>query len=31
MIFVQETRPKIVKANPDMGALMVMKEVGRAW
>ncbi len=31
MIFVQETRPKIVNANPNMGALMVMKEVGRAW
>ncbi len=31
MIFVQETRPKIVSANPNMGALMVMKEVGRAW
>ena len=31
MIFVKETRPKIVNANPDMGALLVMQEVGRAW
>lgn len=31
MIFVKETRPKIVAANPDMGALEVMQEVGRAW
>ena len=31
MIFVKETRPKIVTANPDMGALEVMQEVGRAW
>ena len=31
MIFVQETRPKIVAANPTMDALMVMKEVGKAW
>lgn len=31
MIFVKETRPKIVAANPNMGALEVMQEVGRAW
>ena len=31
MIFVKETRPKIVTANPTMGALEVMQEVGRAW
>ena len=31
MIFVKETRPKIVEANPNMGALEVMQEVGRAW
>lgn len=31
MIFVKETRPKIVTANPNMGALEVMQEVGRAW
>jgi len=31
MIFVKETRPKIVMANPNMGALEVMQEVGRAW
>ena len=31
MIFVKETRPKIVNSNPDMGALEVMQEVGRAW
>lgn len=31
MIFVKETRPKIVEANPTMGALNVMKEVGLAW
>ena len=31
MIFVKETRPKIVNANPTMGALEVMQEVGRAW
>jgi len=31
MIFVKETRPKIVKENPDMGALIVMKHVGNAW
>ena len=31
MIFVKETRPKIVAANPTMGALEVMQEVGRAW
>ena len=31
MIFVKETRPKIVQSNPNMGALEVMQEVGRAW
>ena len=31
MIFVKETLPKIVTANPTMGALEVMQEVGRAW
>ena len=31
MIFVKETRPKIVAANPNMGALHVMKQVGYAW
>ena len=31
MIFVQETRPLIVKLNPRMGALQVMKQVGKAW
>ena len=31
MIFVKETRPKIVTANPEMNALNVMQEVGRAW
>ena len=31
MIFVQETRPLIVKLNPEMGALQVMKQVGKAW
>jgi len=31
MIFVKETRPKIVAANPNMNALYVMKAVGRAW
>ena len=31
MIFVKETRPKIVLANLNMGALQVMQEVGRAW
>ena len=31
MIFVKETRPKIVTENPDMGALLVMQEVGRRW
>ncbi|TNV85032.1 hypothetical protein FGO68_gene4044 [Halteria grandinella] len=31
MIFVKETRPKIVEANPDMGALQVMQEVGKQW
>jgi hypothetical protein len=31
MIFVQETRPLIVKLNPNMGALQVMKQVGKAW
>lgn len=28
MIFVKETRPKIVEANPHLDALQVMKEVG---
>lgn len=31
MIFVQETRPLIVKLNSKMGALQVMKQVGKAW
>ena len=31
MIFVKETRPKIVEANPTMKALDVMKEVGKGW
>jgi hypothetical protein len=31
MIFVKETRPLIVDANPHMGALDVMKEVGIKW
>lgn len=31
MIFVQETRPKIVADNPNMGALKVMQEVGKKW
>jgi hypothetical protein len=31
MIFVKETRPKIVRDNPDMGALVVMKQVGLQW
>lgn len=31
MIFVKETRPRIVKENPDMGALIVMKHVGSQW
>lgn len=31
MIFVKETRPLIVEANPNMGALDVMKEVGIRW
>lgn len=26
-----QTRPKIVKENPEMGALIVMKKVGIAW
>lgn len=29
--FTMQTRPKIVQANPDMGALIVMKYVGKAW
>jgi len=29
--FTLQTRPKIVQANPDMGALIVMKYVGKAW
>ncbi len=31
MIFVKETRPLIVEANPTMRALDVMKEVGKGW
>lgn len=31
MIFVHETRQKLVEANPDMETLYVMKEVGRVW
>ena len=31
MIFVQETRPVIVRDNPDMGALDIMKQVGYQW
>jgi len=31
MIFVKETRPRIVKENPDLGALEVMKRVGEVW
>jgi len=31
MIFVKETRPKIVTKYPDMGALDIMKEVGKKW
>lgn len=31
MIFVHETRPKIVVDNPSMTALSVMQEVGRRW
>jgi hypothetical protein len=31
MIFVQETRPIIVRLNSKMGALQVMKQVGKAW
>jgi hypothetical protein len=31
MIFVKETRPSIVAANPAMGALDIMKRVGEMW
>jgi hypothetical protein len=31
MIFVREMRPKIVRDNPNMKVLCVMKEVGRKW
>jgi hypothetical protein len=31
MIFVKETRPLIVDANPEMGALQVMQQVGKQW
>jgi hypothetical protein len=31
MIFVKETRPLIVEAHPEMGALQVMQEVGKKW
>ncbi len=31
MIFVKETRPLIVDAHPEMGALQVMQEVGKKW
>lgn len=31
MIFVKETRPRIVAANPNLNALYVMKAVGKAW
>ena len=29
MIFVKETRPLIVDAHPEMGALQVMQQVGK--
>ena len=31
MIFVKETRPQIVIANPELGALKVMQRVGLQW
>ena len=31
MIFVKETRPRIVEDNPDLGALDIMKKVGQYW
>lgn len=31
MIFVKETRPSIVKQNPNLGALEIMKKVGELW
>ena len=31
MIFVKETRPLIVEAHPEMGALQVMQQVGKQW
>jgi hypothetical protein len=31
MIFVKETRPLIVEAHLEMGALQVMQEVGKQW
>lgn len=31
MIFVWEMRPQIVKENPQMKVLHVMKEVGKRW
>jgi len=31
MIFVRETRPKVIQEFPDMQVLDVMKEVGWRW
>ena len=31
MIFVKERRPQIVEANPNLGALLVMQQVGLQW
>ena len=31
MIFVKETRPKIVLKYPELGALDIMKKVGKQW
>ena len=31
MIFVKETRPRIVVDNPTLGALVIMKKVGELW
>ena len=31
MIFVKETRPNIVLQFPNLGALDIMKEVGKLW
>lgn len=31
MIFVKETRPRIVAENPTLGALVIMKKVGELW